>query len=131
MLPDALNGEFLLPVRPYVIYVQSELLQAHVFQILPHAEMHPLCPRALPREVVVEDGEVVRKRGRPSKREKMQKARASLVALDGWCADVVGSEASETRGVYVAARTALVGDEGWREASGAVAARMDTIQRLK
>ncbi|KAF8560219.1 hypothetical protein OG21DRAFT_1502551 [Imleria badia] len=133
-LPDALDAEFLHPVRPHVIYVQSELLQAQAFQILPHTEMHPLSPRALPREVVVEEKEVAttltKKKGRPSRRERVKKARDSLVALDEWCDDASGSPGG-TRGRYAMEKRALVdaigGEEGWAAASGKV---METIRGL-
>ena len=131
MLPDALDGEFLHPIRPHVVYVQSNLLQAHVFHILPHAEMHPLGPRALPREVVAEDVEVAKKKGRPSKRERIKKARDSLVALDGLCEDVLGSPPSGTRERYRVEKTALVdavgGDARWGAASAVVVGRMETM----
>ncbi|KAN0100487.1 hypothetical protein V8E55_000471 [Tylopilus felleus] len=81
-LPDAVDDVFL---RPHVVYVQSRLLRAHVFQILPHSDVHPLNPRVLPREVVAEDGEQRTKRGRPSRRERTRRARASLVALERMC----------------------------------------------
>jgi hypothetical protein len=131
MLPDALDGEFLCPIRPHVVYVQSSLLRAQVFQILPHATMHPLNPRALPREVVAEDVGVTKKKGRPSRRERIKKARDSLVALDGWCEGVLGSP-SGTRGRYVVEKTALVdvigGDERWEGALGGATARV--VERM-
>ncbi|KAH0838180.1 hypothetical protein J3R83DRAFT_6431 [Lanmaoa asiatica] len=149
MLPNALDGEFLLPVRPHVVYVQSNLLQAQVFQILPHAEMHPLSPRALPREVVVEDIEVTptltaegrKKKGRPSKRERTKKARDCLVALERWCGG--GDERDEdawsaTRSRYLVEKSALLNvvgrDERWdaalRKANEVVVERMATIERV-
>ncbi|KAG9314229.1 hypothetical protein JVU11DRAFT_5016 [Chiua virens] len=112
-LSDALDQKFLLPIRPHVIYVQSRLLQAQVFQVLPHAETHPLSPRALPREDVVEtSAEGPRKRGRPSKREKIRNAREALVALDRlYDGDMVESAAaSETRERYALASAGLLGE---------------------
>ncbi|KAF9229117.1 hypothetical protein BS17DRAFT_690239 [Gyrodon lividus] len=97
-LPNALNSEYLIPTRPYTIYVLSALLNAQLFQILPRSKLHPLNPRELPRERFVQDtepwaseastfawdGSVPKKKGRPSKREKMKKARDSLASLDRW-----------------------------------------------
>ncbi|KAF8846226.1 hypothetical protein BDN67DRAFT_960923 [Paxillus ammoniavirescens] len=95
-LPNALNLEYLIPTRPHAIYVLSALLKAQVFHILPRAELHPLNPRELPREFFAQDTEptaaelstsgvpIPKKKGRPSKREKMKKARDSLASLDGW-----------------------------------------------
>lgn len=132
-LPDALDGEFLLPIRPHVVYVQSKLLQAQVFQILPHAEMHPLSPRALPREVVDEATTTTKKKGRPSRRERVKKGRESLAALDGWCDDATGSP-SATRGRYAREKKAFVdvigGDEGWDGASVKVVERVETLRGL-
>ncbi|KAF8445790.1 hypothetical protein L210DRAFT_3528444 [Boletus edulis BED1] len=144
MLPDALDAEFLRPIRPHVVYVQSKLLQAQAFHILPRAETHPLNPRALPREVVVEDAEATtstaqgrKKKGRPSRRERIKKARDSLVALDGWREDVLGSQPSVARARYVMAKSALMdaigGDAGWertmRDANAMVVERMETVSR--
>ncbi|KAG6381037.1 hypothetical protein JVT61DRAFT_5433 [Boletus reticuloceps] len=145
MLPDALDAEFLRPIRPHVVYVQSKLLQAQAFHILPRAETHPLNPRALPREVVVEDAEATtstaqgrKKKGRPSRRERIKKARDSLVALDGWREDVLGSQPSVARGRYVMAKSAFMdaigGDAAWegtmRDANAMVVERMETITGL-
>lgn len=147
MLPDALDGEFLLPIRPHVVYVQSNLLQAQAFQILPHAEMYALSPRALPREVVVEDADVTptstaqgrKKKGRPSKRERIKKTRDSLVALERWCEGGDESDGnvapSATRDHYLMEKSALLGavglDERWeaelRKANEAVVERMATL----
>lgn len=98
--------------------------------------MHPLSPRVLPREVVAEDVGVTKKKGRPSRRERIKRARDSLVALDGWCAEVSGSAPSGTR--YMMEKTTLVdaigGDERWEgalgEANAVVAERMEMIGEL-
>jgi len=122
MLPDALDGELLRPIRAHVVYVQSDLLRAQVFQVLPHAATHLLGPRALPREVVVEDVEG-KKKGRPSKRERAKRKRESLVALEGLGS--VASAPSATR--YVMAKRALVGGERWDVAVRGVIGRVATM----
>ena len=132
MLPDALDGEHLAPIRPYVIYVQSKLLQAQVFHVLPHGALHPQNPRTLPREVV-EEGDAAmplgKKKGRPSKRARTQRAREALAALEGCGGAVSGAE--ETRVRYGAARGVLTGgvdgDAVWARASAAVDARVSVL----
>lgn len=135
MLPDALDEEYLLPIRPHVIYVQSKLLQAQAFHVLPHAETHPLSPRALPREVVTTSaGQGGKRKGRPCKREKIKKMRDSLAALEGWCEGE--SPPSVTQGRYLLEKSALLNaisrDERWetalREANGAVVERVEMIK---
>ena len=134
-LPDALDGEHLLPVRPHVIYVLSDLLQAQVFHVLPHTETHPLNPRALPREVVEDDGVMgeVRKRGRPSRHERVKKAKGCVAALEkSW----EGESGDAMRRGYMEARSALLDavsrDERWaaalRDANGAVVERIGMIK---
>ncbi|KAG1715993.1 hypothetical protein ID866_1158 [Astraeus odoratus] len=85
-LPEALRAEPLAPVRPHAIYVLSMLVKKGVFQILPRSGVYPLNPRELPRELVVEEvgNGTVKKKGRPSKREKKKKAKDSLLSLNQW-----------------------------------------------
>ena len=82
-LPDTLDTEYLALLRPHVIYVLSDFSKVGAFHILPHSRVHPLNPKELPRELVVEDM-TTKKRGRPSKRERKKKAKDSLVALNKW-----------------------------------------------
>lgn len=125
MLPDALDGALLRPIRPHVVYVRSELVRAQVFHVLPHAATHPLSPRALPREVVeVATAEGRKKKGRPSRRERAEKGREMLVALEGLGS---GIEPAPSATRYVTARQALVDGERWDVAVRDVIGRVGTI----
>ncbi|KIJ68202.1 hypothetical protein HYDPIDRAFT_165121 [Hydnomerulius pinastri MD-312] len=95
-LPDALSTEYLLPIRSHAIYILSALVEAQLFHILPSSDVHPLNPREIPREHFVRDMEPMaagssasvsnapKKKGRPSKRDKIKKARDALASLDKW-----------------------------------------------
>jgi hypothetical protein len=85
-----------------VIYILKILLDAQVFYILPSSQRYALNPRALPREVFVQDcddsvplagsghfaipeiGIPKKRKGRPSKREKTKKAKDALATLKNW-----------------------------------------------
>ncbi|KAG2369490.1 hypothetical protein BDR07DRAFT_1267135 [Suillus spraguei] len=81
-LPDVLATDFLRPLRPYVIYVLSALQKVH--------------PRELPREKFISDvtdgyeqvayttANAIKKKGRPSKHDKVKKSKDAVVALDKW-----------------------------------------------
>jgi len=90
-----LNTDFLQPLRPHVIYVLCALQKARFFQILPASDLYPLSPRELPREQFISDfadgdGRVAaatnipKKKGRPSKRDKVKKSRDATIALGKW-----------------------------------------------
>lgn len=101
-LPFSLSTTTLLPLQPYATYVLTALINAQAFHILPHSELCPYNPSVLPREIFVEDGQESavlaalggevnttstasrppKKKGRPSKREKLKKAKEALVALE-------------------------------------------------
>lgn len=100
-MPQALIGPDLLPLKPYASFVLSALVKARAFHILPCSELRPYAPSVLPREIFVEDGQQAavlaalagessesktsrppKKKGRPSKREKMKKAREACVSLE-------------------------------------------------
>ncbi|KAH7912997.1 hypothetical protein BJ138DRAFT_1171569 [Hygrophoropsis aurantiaca] len=96
-LPDTMNTEFLFPLRPHVVYVLSALIKSRIFQILPATKLNSLNPHDLPREIYVPDnydtGEesytgqsssAPKKKGRPTKRDKIRKAKDALAALDKW-----------------------------------------------
>ncbi|KAG1749835.1 uncharacterized protein EDB91DRAFT_1197140 [Suillus paluster] len=95
-LPDVLNTDLLRPLRPHVIFVLSALQKAQFFLILPPSNLYPLNPRELPREKIMSDvadayeqvasatTNAPKKKGRPSKHDKVKKSRDALVALDKW-----------------------------------------------
>ncbi|KAI0778298.1 hypothetical protein BD413DRAFT_601085 [Trametes elegans] len=102
-LPSALEESRYRPLKPYVSYVLTTMLDAQVFHILPHSSLHARTPSNLPREVFIPDGQesaaileastsypssheqginAPKKKGRPSKRDKMRKAKEALVSLE-------------------------------------------------
>ena len=96
-LPSVLPTDELRPLQPHVSYILSRLVQANVFYILPSSGLHPENPRTLPREIFyqaereisaprseVSTAEVPKKKGRPSRREKMQRGKDALKTLDKW-----------------------------------------------
>jgi hypothetical protein len=94
-LPDVLDTDFLRPLRPYATYIISALQKARFFHILPPSNLYPLSPRQLPREQFVSDfadgdeqaaanTNAPKKKGRPSRYDKVKKSRDATVALDKW-----------------------------------------------
>ncbi|KAG2159690.1 uncharacterized protein EDB93DRAFT_1111525 [Suillus bovinus] len=90
-LPDVLETDFLRPLRPYIIHVLSALQKAQFFHILPPSNLYPHNPRELPREKFISDGyeqaayaTTTKKKGRPSKHDKLKKSKDAVVALDKW-----------------------------------------------
>jgi hypothetical protein len=95
-LPGVLTTSELQPLRLHVSYVLSRLVQANVFHILPSSNLHPDTPRTLPREIFCPaeldqsashadpSTEMPKKKGRPSRREKMQKGKDALKTMDKW-----------------------------------------------
>jgi hypothetical protein len=95
-LPATLTSEHLMPLQRQAAYLLSALIKGQVFHILPTSDLYPLNPREVPREIFIRDGsdsasssstamaEVPKKRGRPSKRDKIKKAKDALKSLDMW-----------------------------------------------
>ncbi|RPD55846.1 hypothetical protein L227DRAFT_294748 [Lentinus tigrinus ALCF2SS1-6] len=106
-LPLNLTAPHLLRLRPYVVHILTSLLDARLFEILPHSSLRAQNPSVLPREVFViegqdastvpqpaahedvvdEDGASLskkpkKKKGRPSKRDKARKAKDALASLE-------------------------------------------------
>ncbi|KAI0639515.1 hypothetical protein C8Q77DRAFT_1081655 [Trametes polyzona] len=96
-LPAALDEPNLRPLKPYVSHVLSTMLEARAFLILPHSSLKAENPSKLPREIVVRDEQEAlnsialqeqgaaappKKKGRPSKRDKIRKAREALTSLE-------------------------------------------------
>ncbi|KAG1758983.1 hypothetical protein EDD22DRAFT_907928 [Suillus occidentalis] len=83
-LPDVLETDFLRPLRPHIIYILWALQKAQFFHILPPSNLYPLSPRELPRENFISsiaDG-ATKKKGRPSRHDKVKKSKDAVVALD-------------------------------------------------
>ncbi|EIW86866.1 hypothetical protein CONPUDRAFT_161499 [Coniophora puteana RWD-64-598 SS2] len=95
-LDAAFATDGLTPLQPYVVHVVQSLIDARLFEIAPPSHLHALNPRTLPREIFVRESTqdepptaVVpaeqparKKRGRPSKREMLRKAKESIATLD-------------------------------------------------
>jgi len=101
-LPSLLSTERLSPLRPQVMHVLSQLVSSDVFYILPSSDLELY---KLPREVFVSDREeeavaeasaTVRKRGRPSRRDKQKRANQAAVALETWLRRGQAYRASDT-----------------------------------
>ncbi|KAG6840351.1 hypothetical protein C0991_007278 [Blastosporella zonata] len=93
-LPSSLNVEHLQPLQPHVSYILSVLFRDKVFFITPCSDAGSLNPRDLPREFFVEEGTILqventapKKKGRPTKRDKVKKAKLGLDSLDKWLHD--------------------------------------------
>ncbi|OCH96050.1 hypothetical protein OBBRIDRAFT_787501 [Obba rivulosa] len=95
-LPSMLSEPSLKTLQSYVAYILSSLLNMNAFHILPHSNLRPYDPSVLPREVFIPDSDptmldgspianfmsdLPKKKGRPSKREKMRKAKDAVVTL--------------------------------------------------
>lgn len=107
-LSTSLTEPHLLRLRPYVVHVLTTLLDARVFEILPHSSLRAQNPSVLPREIFVAEGQNIstvpptasgedaadeegashskkkpkKKKGRPSKRDKARKAKDALTSLE-------------------------------------------------
>ncbi|KAK7059126.1 hypothetical protein VNI00_001752 [Paramarasmius palmivorus] len=96
-LPSALTSEALAPLQPSVTYILDSMVKAEVFHLLPSSDLGPLNPRSLPREiyldetmlshapVVDQDGSGVKRGpGRPTRRDKVKKAKLAGEHLERW-----------------------------------------------
>ena len=103
-LPSRLEEAGLSRLKPYVIHVLDLLLEAQTFHVHPDSSLKAQNPSQVPREVVVPEGQDVsaflqttgreiaepeattsapaKKKGRPSKRDKIRKAKEALVSLE-------------------------------------------------
>ena len=101
-LPSLLDTEHLSPLKPQATYVLSRLVGSEAFYILPssHLELSRL-PREIfvpnrEEEVAVEVSTTVRKRGRPSRRDKQKRSNQAATALETWLRQENASPASDT-----------------------------------
>ncbi|KAI0669784.1 hypothetical protein C8Q78DRAFT_144601 [Trametes maxima] len=101
-IPTALEDPGLQTLKPYAVYILTNVLDAQVFHILPDSPLNAQNPSKVPREVLLMDGHVVfeasyastqyqqkgtggagpKKKGRPSKRDKIRKTKEALVSLE-------------------------------------------------
>ncbi|KAF9462096.1 hypothetical protein BDZ94DRAFT_1309924 [Collybia nuda] len=90
-LPNFFIADHLLPLRPAVSHIISTFLADRIFFVVPPSEFGALQPRDLPREIFVDETTVLptelnapKKRGRPTRRDKVKKAAAALNVLNEW-----------------------------------------------
>ncbi|EKM61133.1 uncharacterized protein PHACADRAFT_83686 [Phanerochaete carnosa HHB-10118-sp] len=102
-LPSNLSTPQLLPLQPYATHLLETLLTAQAFHILPSSSLRAQNPSDIPRERFVEDGteaptgSAVKKKGRPSRRDKARKAKDAAAALDRWLdKNTVGGSSTST-----------------------------------
>ncbi|KAI0651965.1 hypothetical protein C8Q79DRAFT_1005211 [Trametes meyenii] len=101
-LPITLKEPSHRNLKPYVVYILTNMLDAQLFHLLPDSSLNAQNPSRIPREVLLMDdqaafeasfisarhqqegtGSVVpKKKGRPSKRDKLRKAKEALVSLE-------------------------------------------------
>ncbi|KAK1228642.1 hypothetical protein PQX77_008236 [Marasmius sp. AFHP31] len=94
LLPTVMNSDHLKPLKPSVCYLLDQLVKSETFFILPNSESGPQNPRSLPREVYLDQNTISivgastdsgeSKKGRPTKRDKVKKAKAALEGIDKW-----------------------------------------------
>jgi hypothetical protein len=90
-LPSLLTSPELASLRTPAIFVLSSLLKAQIFHVVPSAACQPLNPRLLPREIVEtdivptsNDDDAPKKRGRPTKRDRVKKSVDAMAQLNFW-----------------------------------------------
>ncbi|KAI8990542.1 hypothetical protein BD414DRAFT_514295 [Trametes punicea] len=101
-IPAALSEARFQTLKPYAIHILSTMLDAKVFHVMPHSLLNAQNPSNLPREVVVVSQEASavyeassahtassqpstappKKKGRPSRRDKVRKAKEALLSLE-------------------------------------------------
>ncbi|KAF9015538.1 hypothetical protein BDQ17DRAFT_1229994 [Cyathus striatus] len=90
-LPEGLITPEFEALQPRIECILSRLMKEKVFLMVPESRLGALNPRSLPREVYMDScvrtaGEDSggRKKGRPTKRDKAQKAKTAVESLDRW-----------------------------------------------
>ncbi|KAI0655191.1 hypothetical protein C8Q70DRAFT_924341 [Cubamyces menziesii] len=96
LLPSTLKEPSHQPLAPYVAHILTTMLDAQVFHVLPESSLNAQNPSVLPREVFSMDAQIAfatdvtgeqgssapKKKGRPSKRDKIRKAKEALASLE-------------------------------------------------
>ncbi len=78
----SLSAEFEGSLRAAAINITRLLVDADVFYIIPDSTQYP---RVLPREVIVHDtSDAPKKKGRPSKADRVQKSQQAVDSLGQW-----------------------------------------------
>ncbi|KAH6916883.1 hypothetical protein BKA70DRAFT_1417668 [Coprinopsis sp. MPI-PUGE-AT-0042] len=93
-LPEQLQEPTMRPLLICVLSVLEYLANKSVFLILPNSDSLSQNPRALPREIYVDQGSVgatfTKKRGRPNKNEKTKRLKAGLAEAEDWLSRTEG-----------------------------------------
>lgn len=83
-----LNADFLSPLQMEIAGIIKRLRDENVFQLQPSSISYSQNPRALPREKLSSESDAasgnlpVKKRGRPSRRDKVTRSKAALTDLE-------------------------------------------------
>jgi hypothetical protein len=143
--PKILTPQHLSPLRDHVVYILKTLFENEVFYVLPAIKYKAQNPCVLPREVFVQDElsefqmsvtsqmpigtrlapmDRPKKKGRPTKRDRMKKAKDALVSLEKWLdkTEHVTDAAAAAAAAATASTTADEGGEVGKSSSSAPAA---------
>ncbi|KAG5653350.1 hypothetical protein H0H81_000972 [Sphagnurus paluster] len=107
-LPDSLAANHLQPLQPIARLIIHVFSRDNVFFIIPNSDLGALKPRELPREIFVDEGNILpldpaapKKRGRPTKRDRAKKARLAIDDLDRWIKDTATLSTSPSTSTLV------------------------------
>jgi hypothetical protein len=155
-LPRSLVEDQLLPLKPIVCHILSMLLCDEVFHLVPSAHLCALNPRDLPREIFIDKETITpgdlaarKRKGRPTRLDKVKKAKVVLYNLERWLEDTSCSQlppaltqdlASEenrtaknevetTLGHYQNLKSYLLNGINFRTQSGELSERYTAVQR--
>ncbi|KAK0506277.1 hypothetical protein EDD18DRAFT_1122743, partial [Armillaria luteobubalina] len=86
-IPDTLTAAELEPFKPAVLRILKTFVTSENFHILPASGLGCQNPRTLPREIVVPDvldEEGPKRKGRPTKGDRVKRSKVALDNLDQW-----------------------------------------------
>ena len=88
-----MNSDHLKPLKSSVCYLLNQMVSSKTFFMLPSSDSGPQNPRSLPREVYLDQNTISvvgstangeSRKGRPTKRDKVKKAKVALEGIDKW-----------------------------------------------
>ncbi|KAF9029250.1 hypothetical protein BDZ89DRAFT_1065585 [Hymenopellis radicata] len=92
----SLSDAFETSLRAAAINITRLLVDADVFYIIPDSSLGTQYPRVLPREVIVHDtSDAPKKKGRPSKADRVQKSQQAVDSLGQWLEQTGAPSSSE------------------------------------
>lgn len=86
-IPDTLTTTELEPFNPTVLHILKTFVTSQIFHILPASGLGCQNPRSLPREIVIPDvldEEGPKRKGRPTKGDRVKRSKVALDNLDQW-----------------------------------------------